>query len=267
MKILLTNDDGVTSPGLHAAYKSLTADGHTVTVVAPDRQRSGQSHSVNLYTSLKVTEVEMPDGAPGYMLDGAPADCAHFGCLALAKEPVDLVVSGINTDTNLGYDANYSGTVGAALEAAAMGCPALAMSLDTVTEPDWPKAGALTAQAVRLFPGWKIPDGLVVNINIPARITAPEWIWAPLNITPAREYYQVETSPDGDKLYKRTRDEENSFYSPGTDVDYFKRGRVTLSPLGPVRSERQTLIRMLKMNSNSHSAAGDRVQKRVQKSF
>jgi 5'-nucleotidase len=244
VNILLTNDDGITSPGLHAAYRALTRAGHTVTAVAPDRERSGQSHSVNFFTYLQVTEVEMPDGSIGHMVNGTPADCAHIGCFALAKDPIDLVVSGINTDTNLGYDANYSGTVAAALEAVANGFPALAVSQERSANVDWEMAGKITKEAVNLFQGWGIPTGVLVNLNIPAQITDPAWIWVPLNLNAVREYYVVDTDAQGNKRYKRTREEKYCQVDPGSDIDLSRQGRITLSPLGPVRSERDTLARL-----------------------
>jgi 5'-nucleotidase len=241
--------------------------GHEVTAVAPDRERSGQSHSVNFYTYLRVNDVEMPDGSLGYSVDGTPADCAHIGCLALAKKPVDLVVSGINTDTNLGYDANYSGTVGAALEAAAMGYPALAVSQERAPNNDWELAGQVASQAANLYQTWDIPIGVLVNVNIPARITDPAWVWVPLNLEAVREYYVVDTDSEGNKRYKRTRAEEGSSIQPGSDVDLSLKGRITLSPLGPVRSERETLARLQSQSFEVLGGSRDRVLKRAQKSF
>ncbi|MDR1112038.1 MAG: 5'/3'-nucleotidase SurE [Deltaproteobacteria bacterium] len=244
MHILLTNDDGLRADGLMAAYRALSGAGHRVTACAPDRERSAQSQSVSLYSGLSVQEVAMPDGATGYAVSGTPADCSRLGCTTLAEPPVDLVMSGINNDSNLGYDANYSGTVGAALEAAAMGLPALAVSLARSDGPDWPGAAALAVRAVALFPGWDIPGGVLVNLNIPSRITDPAWVWAPLNLIAVSEYYRVEAGPDGARLFMRARLEDESPAQPGSDVDLFRQGRITLSPLGPVRTERQTLSRL-----------------------
>jgi 5'-nucleotidase len=230
--------------------------GHTVTAVAPDRERSGQSHSVNFFAYLQVTEVKMPDGSIGYSVNGTPADCSHLGCFALAKDPVDLVVSGINTDTNLGYDANYSGTVAAALEAVANGFPALAVSQERSPEPDWALAGKLTKEAVNLFHGWGIPTGVLVNMNIPAHVTDPAWIWVPLNLNAVREYYVVDVDSEGKKRYKRTRDEKYCVVDPGSDIDLSRQGRITLSPLGPVRSERDTLARLRSQTFETRRASG-----------
>jgi 5'-nucleotidase len=244
VRILLTNDDGITSPGLLAAYKALKLGGHEVYVVAPDRERSGQSHSANFFSYLQVNKVEMPDGAIGFCVNGTPTDCANIGCLALVEKPIDLCISGINTDVNLGYDANYSGTVGAALEAAAVGVPALAISQENSDDLNWPQAGQIALEAANLFPSWEIPLGVMVNLNIPAKITAPGWIWVPLNLVAVREYYVIDTDSSGSKRYKRTRDLQNSTFLPGSDVDLLRRGRITLSPLGPVRAERETLARL-----------------------
>jgi 5'-nucleotidase len=267
MHILLTNDDGFSSPGFKAAYDALTGAGHKVTAVAPDRERSGQSHSVTFYSHLNVTDVGMPDGATGYIVSGTPADCAHIGCIALAKKPIDLVVSGINTDTNLGYDANYSGTVSAALEAASLGHPALASSLERSDDCDWAGAGRITMEAAELHGGWDIPIGVIVNLNIPARIAEPDWIWAPLNLIAVSEHYRIDADQNGDVLYRRTRMEAESPYQAGSDVDFFRRGRVTLSPLGPVRTERVTLARLQNQALGAQTGPEGEVSKRAQKSF
>jgi 5'-nucleotidase len=186
----------------------------------------------------------MPDGSPAFTVSGTPADCANIGCLSLIKDPIDLVVSGINTDINIGYDANYSGTVGAALEAAALGYPALAVSQENSPSVDWELAGQITARAVSLYQGWEIPIGTMVNLNVPAKIIDPTWLWVPLNLVAVREYYVIDMDSEGVRRYQRTRDQPHSTYASGSDVDFLRRGRITLSPLGPVRSERRTLERL-----------------------
>lgn len=244
MHILLTNDDGFKSPGFKAAYQALTQGGHKVTAVAPDQERSGQSHSITFYSYLYVKNFHLPDGTVGYSVSGTPADCAHIGCCCLTQEPVHMVISGINTDTNLGYDANYSGTVAAALEAASMGYPSLAVSLERSDNPDWEKAGQVTLEAANCYSSWGIPVGALVNINIPAIVSNPEWAWVPLNLIAVNEWYEIDTDEDGHKRYKRTRQEEKSACQPGSDVEFIRQGRITLSPLGPVRTVSQTLARL-----------------------
>jgi 5'-nucleotidase len=268
--ILLTNDDGFHSPGFQAVYQSLTQAGHKVTAVAPNQERSGQSHSVTFYEYLSVEEARMPDGAIGFLVSGTPADCTHIGCHTLAKMPVDLVVSGINMDTNLGYDTNYSGTVAAALEAAALGYPALASSLERSDYFDWEMAARVTRQAVNLYPGWNIPTGVVVNLNIPALITDPTWVWCKSNSIAVAEFYEIDSDESGHKRYKRRRSEETSTYQEHSDVAYIRKGQITLSPIGPVRTERQTLARLQKQVLDALESKKEpetQALKRAQKSF
>ncbi|MDR0354222.1 MAG: 5'/3'-nucleotidase SurE [Deltaproteobacteria bacterium] len=244
MRILLTNDDGIQSDGFQFAYKALSAAGHSVVACAPDRERSAQSQSISLYSCLQAKEVDMPDGAIGFAVNGTPADCTRLGCHLMKDQPADLVVSGINTDCNLGYDANYSGTVGAALEGLAAGYPALAVSLERSANYDWLQAADIAVKAASLFFTWNLPIGAMVNLNIPAVISNPEWIWTSLNHIPAKETYVQEKDDEGRLVYRRTRLTEFSEAVPGSDVALFQAGRITLSPVGPVRTDWRTLTRL-----------------------
>ena len=130
MHILLTNDDGVFAPGIRALAEAFRGAGHRVSVCAPDRERSAASHSVTLATDLHPKRLSADWAERIWAVDGTPADCASLGLfLANAEEPVDMVVAGINRGMNLGGACVYSGTVGAALEAAMCGVQALAVSL------------------------------------------------------------------------------------------------------------------------------------------
>ncbi len=127
MRILLTNDDGITSRGLFAAKKALDEVGE-VSVIAPDSNRSAVGRGITIDRSLTVTEVELRDGSRGYATDGTPVDCVRFAELGLLGERPDLIVAGINYGVNLGDDVTYSGTVAAAFEGIVLGIPAIAVS-------------------------------------------------------------------------------------------------------------------------------------------
>ena len=114
--ILVTNDDGVLAPGLLALVQEMQKLGK-VAVLAPDRNWSGGGHVKTLDRALRVREVRLADGTQAFASDGAPSDCVALGTLGFFKEPIDLVVSGINAGANLGHDVTYSGTVTAAMEA------------------------------------------------------------------------------------------------------------------------------------------------------
>ena len=129
MRILLTNDDGISAPGLQAARRALRElDGVEVDVIAPDSNRSATARSITTRSPLSVEEVEFDDGDRGYATDGTPVDCVRFAELGLVGGRPDLIVSGINHGANLGDDITYSGTVAAALEGIVLGIPAVALS-------------------------------------------------------------------------------------------------------------------------------------------
>src|SRR5687768_741820 len=129
MRILLTNDDGIRAPGLVAMYRELTKLGD-VTVVAPETVQSATGHGITMATPLLTSRVRVEDAFEGVAVDGRPADCVKLAINQLCEgEPPDLVVSGMNSGTNVGINVIYSGTVAAAIEAAFLGLPAVAVSL------------------------------------------------------------------------------------------------------------------------------------------
>ncbi len=128
--ILITNDDGVTAPGLLALAQKMQKLGK-VTILAPDRNWSASGHVKTMHRPLRVKEVVLSDGTTAFASDGAPSDCVALALLGLVEEPIDLVVSGINPNANIGHDITYSGTVTAAMEAVIGGIPGVAVSLDS----------------------------------------------------------------------------------------------------------------------------------------
>jgi 5'-nucleotidase len=181
MRILVSNDDGVTAEGIHALAKEFS-DFDTV-IVAPERERSTTGHSLTLHKPLRMKKV----GAKAYWVSGGPADCIYLGVFELMKgKKPDLVLSGINRGANLGQDVFYSGTASAAREAANLGFPAAAVSLDLSYHGSDKAEHYATAakatrkvleRALRIFSGqrplrWKSalkkwPKGMMLNINVP----------------------------------------------------------------------------------------------------
>ncbi|HJR52034.1 MAG TPA: 5'/3'-nucleotidase SurE, partial [Gemmatimonadales bacterium] len=123
MNILVTNDDGILAPGL-ALLADVCREVANVTVVAPDREQSGTSHSLTLHRPLRPAR--RPDGA--WQIDGTPTDCAMLAIQALMPERPDFVFSGVNHGPNMGEDVLYSGTVAAAMEAVTLGVPGIGIS-------------------------------------------------------------------------------------------------------------------------------------------
>ncbi|MFO7813990.1 MAG: 5'/3'-nucleotidase SurE [Pelovirga sp.] len=165
MLILVTNDDGVYSPGLRALADAMATLGEAV-IVAPDRNRSAVGHALTLEHPLRAQEIE-----PGiFAVDGTPTDCVNLGIHGLIMQRPDLVVSGINSGSNMGDDITYSGTVSAALEASLMGIPAIAISLDTsiFSESDLQVATRFVVKLARQVVEKGLPPDTFLNVNIPS---------------------------------------------------------------------------------------------------
>lgn len=165
MLILVTNDDGVHSPGLRSLASAMQSLGQVV-VVAPDRNRSAVGHALTLDHPLRVEQLE----TALFAVDGTPTDCVNLGIHGLLRERPDLVVSGINRGSNLGDDITYSGTVSAALEASLMGFPALAISLDVdqFNATDLERAGSFARQLATRILEQGVPQGTFLNVNVPS---------------------------------------------------------------------------------------------------
>jgi 5'-nucleotidase len=164
MKILVSNDDGYQAPGIICLVETLQKFAQ-VTVIAPDRNRSGASNSLTLNHPLRVKRADN-----GFIyVDGTPTDCVHLGITGLLDTEQDMVVSGINAGPNLGDDVIYSGTVAAAMEGRFLGLPALAVSMTSFT-PHYYQTAALVVESLlaRLQDGHlPLPVDTILNVNVP----------------------------------------------------------------------------------------------------
>jgi 5'-nucleotidase len=162
--ILVTNDDGVRSPGIRALSSALLDLGRVV-VVAPDRNRSAVGHALTLERPLRAEEIK----TDVFAIDGTPTDCVNLGIHGLLRKTPDLVVSGINRGSNVGDDITYSGTVCAAMEASLMGLPAFAVSLDcNQFQPDDLKLAAdFSRQLAEQIIQSGLPPDTFLNVNVP----------------------------------------------------------------------------------------------------
>jgi len=162
-RILVTNDDGIHSPGIIALAEALEVLGE-VMVVAPAHEMSAASHSLTLTRPLRIDEID----ARHYSVDGTPTDCVTLAMNQILKDhPPDLVVSGINKGGNLGDDVTYSGTVAGALEASIYGLPGIAVSLVQRTNFDFRNAARFAAELARRVLGDGLPRGTLLNVNVP----------------------------------------------------------------------------------------------------
>ena len=169
MRILLTNDDGINSPGL-VALRQVLEEFATVYMVAPDGERSGTGHSITVFDPIRVREVDLPDSSSlAWVIDGTPVDCVKLGISALVPERPDFVVSGINCGANLGTDVLYSGTVSAAVEGVVMGVPSVAVSLDSFRlDQDFSFPARFTRAVLRTLWREGVAPDIILNINVPA---------------------------------------------------------------------------------------------------
>ena len=166
MNILITNDDGIFAPGIAALVRAFSAAGHTVTVCAPDSQRSAASQALTINRPICVKKVAFEGAAAAFAIGGTPADCVKLGLAKLCPE-AEAVISGVNKGFNTGTDILYSGTVGAALEGAINGRLAMAVSRPHTGE-DYDSAAQLAAALFAELEKDPIPAGCVLNLNYPA---------------------------------------------------------------------------------------------------
>lgn len=232
MRILVTNDDGISSPGLWQAAASLIELGQVV-VVAPDREQSGTGTSVSLLTPVRAREINPPlEGVRSFAVEGTPGDAVILGLESLAGGPVDLVVSGINAGANLGADVLVSGTVGAALQGFFRGVPSLAVSLCAVENLHLESAGRLVRLLVERLRQSSLPRPSLLNVNIP---NLPLDQIQGLEVTRLGSRAYADSVREGDegrrKLYWISRNRPVWEMIEGTDIWAVHNNRVSLTPL------------------------------------
>jgi 5'-nucleotidase len=242
MHILVTNDDGVMSPGLLALKQALEPLG-TVSVIAPDRNRSAIARGITIHAPLTVEEVQLADGSLAYATDGTPVDCVRFAALGLLDRPPDVIVSGINLGLNLGDDVTYSGTVAAALEGVLLGLPAIAVSQAPVglsVDPDgdgavweFPPVADFVARLVPLAVREQFPRGVLLSVNAPG-LPGREIRGARVTRLGRRIYNDklvLESSADGRRVYRIYGDDPTYQPDEGTDFCAVEEGEISVTPL------------------------------------
>ena len=162
MQILLSNDDGYQAKGLRCLAEALESLAE-LTVVAPDRNRSGASNSLTLDVPLRLERV----GERSYYVNGTPTDCVHVALTGLLESDPDMVISGINHGANLGDDVIYSGTVAAAMEGRFLGLPAIAVSLVALEKPNFEAAAIIAQRMVKRLIAEPLPRDTILNVNVP----------------------------------------------------------------------------------------------------
>jgi len=227
--ILVTNDDGVTSEGIHALAEAMKPLGEVI-VVAPLQEASAIGHALTLRRPLRIETVR--DGV--YGVDGTPTDCVNLACAILLKGQLpDLVVSGINKGWNLGDDITYSGTVSGALEGALLGTPGIAVSVKRTPAYDFAPSADAAQRVAAMVLKHGLPARGFININVPAGMPKGMRI-----TTQAKRNHvtkiDARTDPRGNNYYwiEEALDE----YHPDsgrTDHEAVKEGYVSVTPLQP----------------------------------
>ena len=237
MHILVTNDDGVTAPGLMALAEEMQLIGGKVSILAPDRNWSASGHVKTLDHPLRVRQVHLPNGMDAWASDGAPSDCVALAVCGFLEEKIDLVVSGINPYANVGHDLTYSGTVTAAMEAAIWSLPAVAVSLDSpdnhLAQINYVPTARYARRVVQSVIAYGLAANVLLNVNVPF---LPEEQIKGIQITRQglRVYHDKldrRVDPRGKPYFWTLGDVPTGIPERGTDVGALAEGFVSVTPV------------------------------------
>lgn len=232
MRVLVTNDDGIDSPGLLCLKQALDRIGE-VSVVAPERNWSAAGHTKTLDKPLRVTRHRLADGQPGLATDGTPSDSVALALLGVLADRPDLVVSGINKGPNLGGDITYSGTVAAAMEAVLNGIPGIAVSLDAHAEWDFRFAAEVAARIADQVLRRRLETDVLLNVNVP-HLPADQIRGVKITRLGHRIYRDVlleRQDPRGQTYYWIGGEMPTGRADEGTDVKAVADGYVSITPI------------------------------------
>ena len=229
---MLTNDDGIASPGLLALYEALRAD-HELAVVAPATEMSAVGHAITISDPLRVLDYHRDGTFFGYAVKGTPADCVKIGYWGILKRKPDVVISGINMGPNTGINTIYSGTVSAATEGTLLGVPSFAISLNAFHDCNFKYAAGFALRMTRQLLENGLPQGVSLNVNIPA---VPEKEIRGVAVTRQglalyREEFDKRTDPHGRTYYWLTGQKLNKETSIAFDDGAMDRNMVTITPI------------------------------------
>ncbi len=229
MEILISNDDGIEATGIRVLADSMQGLGE-VTIVAPDKNRSGASNSLTLDAPIRIKEVNNRR----YRVSGTPTDCVHIALTGLLDDDPDIVVSGINAGANLGDDVIYSGTVAAAMEGRFLGYPAVALSLAFDERPHhFETAGEAAIRLVRQLQQDPLPADTILNVNV------PDCAWSEImgfEVTRLGHRHRAEKvikakDPRGRDMYWIGPAGAEQDAGPGTDFDAVRRRFISITPI------------------------------------
>jgi 5'-nucleotidase len=228
MHILISNDDGYRAQGIVCLAQAVESVAK-VTVVAPDRDRSGASNSLTLDSPLRARTAEN-----GFTyVEGTPTDCVHLAITGLLDEEPDMVVSGINAGANLGDDVIYSGTVAAAMEGRFLGLPAIAVSMVSHQPEHYATAAQVVLDLLKRIKSHPVPPETILNVNVPdlAYAALQGWQVTRLGNRHKAEAVVRQTDPRGRPIYWVGPAGSEQDAGPGTDFHAVRHGFVSVTPI------------------------------------
>lgn len=233
INILISNDDGIQSPGIESLVKVLHKE-HKVIVAAPATQQSAMAHALTVRKRLYVEHyapLEEKYGIEALMISGTPTDCVKLYMEGIAKEKIDLVISGINNGSNLGTDILYSGTLGAALEGYIHRVPAIALSLDYKAELTFDfVAETFVKKMGKLMNLSDKPQ--LLNVNFPKKLKADyNWYWAKQGVRDYENAFIPNTDDEGKLYYWVGGEIIDTGNSADTDIELANAGNITVMPV------------------------------------
>jgi 5'-nucleotidase len=232
LKILISNDDGIDSPGIAALAKEMKKIGE-VTVIAPRTEQSAVGHAITMKIPLRITEYYKNGDFFGYAIDGTPADCLKIGIRNILKSRPDIVLSGINNGSNTAINIIYSGTVSAAREAAIMDLPAIAISQTSHDAKDFSYAAQIASKLTKKVLKEGLTKGTLLNVNVP---NLPKEEIAGILLTQQGkskwdDVYEERIDPYGKKYYWLTGSLIETDNDLKTDQYAIKKNYVSITPI------------------------------------
>lgn len=244
MKLLISNDDGISALGILTLANTLAEAGHEVTVVCPDRERSATGHGLTLHQPIRAEIVDsiFHPNIKAWACSGTPSDCVKLALWALLDSPPELILSGINQGANLGTEIIYSGTVSAAMEGIIEGIPSIALSLTSHTSKDFQPAAKFAKILVEKIAAKPLPDLMLLNVNVPS-VSWPDIAGAKITRQGIRRYVDVfdkRVDPRGKTYYWLTGEVLEDIEPPKglnlsedipVDVHVIRENYISITPL------------------------------------
>lgn len=229
-KILITNDDGIHSPGLLQLAQSLK-DLAEITVVAPADEKSGSSLSISVFHPLEVKDVPFPDDIKAFQVSGTPADCVKVALMLIMQERPDFIASGINPSSNAGRAVLYSGTLGGIIEGCFQGIPGIGFSCVEEKNPQYEKFSHFIPLLVEHFIQESLPQGTILNVNFPDRDTFSGIKMARQGVENWLDDYKEIKHENGEVKYKLTGKWAPDGWHEESDYFLLQQGYITVVPI------------------------------------